>query len=168
MCMHFTLPAGPHMDPIWFCSASSSVTCCLHVICHTILRPPLWPSLSWQLHYQHSSPNVPFIPPFHMSKPSQSHLSCFIPKPSNLGWSSNLVISIASSILPPPAVPPFHQCHRCQAVQHGWSHYHRIHLPSHWYPSVTNNSWHILCSIFSIHCLHLPEHFHLCTHLNTV
>ena len=58
--------------------------------------------------------------------------------------------TIASSILPPPAVPPLHQCHRFQAVKHGWSHYHLIHHPSHWYPSVTHKSWHI-CLIFSIH-----------------
>ena len=75
----------------------------------------------------------------------------------------------ASLILPPPAVPPvFYQCHRFQVVQHGWSHYHPIHLPSHWYPSITNDSMidtlhHLFStpSIFSTHCFRLLEHFHL-------
>ena len=52
-----------------------------HVLFHHIHKPPFWPSpfpLSWQLHPQHPSPNIPIIFPQYMSIPPQSRLSCFL------------------------------------------------------------------------------------------
>ena len=48
-----------------------------HVLSHCIHKPPFWPSpfpLSWQLHPQHRSHNMPIILPLYMSKPPQSRV----------------------------------------------------------------------------------------------
>ena len=58
-----------------------------HVLFHHIHKPHFWPSpfpLSWQLHPQHPSPNIPIIFPQYMFIPPQSRLSCFLSKPSHL------------------------------------------------------------------------------------
>ena len=54
-----------------------------HVLSHLIHKPPFRPSLfplSWQLHPQHPSPNIPIIFPLYMYKPPQSCLSCVLSK----------------------------------------------------------------------------------------
>ena len=66
-----------------------------HVLFHHIHKPPFWPSpfpLSWQLHPQHPSPNIPIIFPQYMSIPPQSRLSCFLSKPSHLCCPSDVLI----------------------------------------------------------------------------
>ena len=58
-------------------------------------EPPFWPSpfpLSWQLHPQHHSPNIPIIFPPCMSIPPQSCLSCFLSKPSHQCCPSDVLI----------------------------------------------------------------------------
>ena len=65
------------------------------VLFHHIHKPPSWPSpfpLSWQLHPQHPSPNIPIIFPPYMSIPPQSRLSCFLSKPSHLCCPSDVLI----------------------------------------------------------------------------
>ena len=68
---------------------------CRHILSHRIHKPPFRPSpfhLSWQLHRQHPSPNVPSIFPQYMSKPPQSCLSYFLSKPSHLRCPSHGVL----------------------------------------------------------------------------
>ena len=50
----------------------------------------------------------------------------------------------------------FHQCHCFQVLQHVWYHCHPIHLPSHWYPSLSQmTQWLTLCIIRSLTTLFL-------------
>ena len=66
-----------------------------HVLSHRIHKPLFRTSpfpLSWQLHPQHPSLNIPIVFPPYMSKPPQSCFSCFLSKPSHLRCSSNLFI----------------------------------------------------------------------------
>ena len=56
---------------------------------HHIHKPPFWPSpfpISWQLHPQHPSPNIPIILPPYTSIPPQSCLSCFLSTQSHLSY----------------------------------------------------------------------------------
>ena len=85
-----------------FLSPVSPINCILlrhfnlsHVLFHHIHKPPFWPSpfpLSWQLHPQHPSPNIPIIFPPKVSIPSQSCLSCFLSKLSHLCCPSDVLI----------------------------------------------------------------------------
>ena len=66
-----------------------------HVLLQHVHKPPFGPSpfpLSWQLHTQHPSPNLPIIFPPKVSVPPQSCLSCFLSKPSHLCCPSDVLI----------------------------------------------------------------------------
>ena len=65
-----------------------------HVYFHHIHEHPFWPSpssLSWLLHPQRPSTNIPIIFPPYMSKPPQPCLTRFLSKPSHLSYPSDVL-----------------------------------------------------------------------------
>ena len=106
-CRHSSSSSSFGFFPSWVATADFpspvvSINCIFlrhfnlsHVLFHHIHKPPFWPSpfpLSWQLHPQHPSPNIPIIFPPYVSIPSQSCLSSFLSKLSHLCCPSDVLI----------------------------------------------------------------------------
>ncbi len=112
---------------------------------HNIHKPSLWSTSlppARQIHVQHHPPHIPLATPPDMSKPSQPSLPCFVPKPTYVCCSSDLIIS--DFIHPRHSKSKsqhlqfryfqlrfllFRQWYCFHTVQHGGSHFCFINLP---------------------------------------